>query len=201
MSLFDDIGGSAAIGAALDAFYARVGDDPVVSPYFEDVNMAGLKAHVGSFFAMALGGPSDYHGRDLRTAHVRPRAMGLDESTMEVFLGHFRAVLEYSGFRWTAWMPSWPSPMVPEARCSVPPNCRGLYPVNPICLSGGEGSRNPLGWLGMTQTEEGPSGVKLAELLGVLSFGADLGMGQPMEHVLRQCLIALDFAEPLASAP
>ena len=47
----------------------------------------------------------------------------------------------------------------------------------------------------MTQTEDGPSGVKLAELLGVLSFGADLGMGQPMEHVLRQCLIALDLAE------
>lgn len=97
MSLFDDIGGSAAIGAALDAFYARVGDDPVVSPYFEGVNMGGLKAHVGSFFAMALGGPSDYHGRDLRTAHARPRAMGLDESTMEVFLGHFRAVLEIFG--------------------------------------------------------------------------------------------------------
>jgi hypothetical protein len=33
------------------------------------------------------------------------------------------------------------------------------------------------------------SGVRLAELLAVLSLAADLGMGQPMEHVLRQCLI------------
>ncbi len=41
----------------------------------------------------------------------------------------------------------------------------------------------------------GPSGVRLSELLGVLSFGADLGMGQPMEHVLRQCLIAHGLAE------
>lgn len=40
-----------------------------------------------------------------------------------------------------------------------------------------------------------PTGVRLSELLGVLSFGADLGMGQPMEHVLRQCLIALDLAD------
>ena len=40
-----------------------------------------------------------------------------------------------------------------------------------------------------------PSEVELSELLGVLSFGADLGMGQPMEHVLRQCLIALGLAE------
>ncbi|MGH3178607.1 MAG: hypothetical protein ACRDPF_32625, partial [Streptosporangiaceae bacterium] len=37
--------------------------------------------------------------------------------------------------------------------------------------------------------------IRLAELLGVLSFGADLGMGLPMEHVLRQCLISLRLAE------
>ena len=36
-----------------------------------------------------------------------------------------------------------------------------------------------------------PSGVRLAELLAVLSLGADLGMGQPMEHAMRQCLISL----------
>jgi hypothetical protein len=35
------------------------------------------------------------------------------------------------------------------------------------------------------------SGVRLAELLAVLSLASDLGMGQPMEHVLRQCLISL----------
>ncbi|HKR71926.1 MAG TPA: HD domain-containing phosphohydrolase [Streptosporangiaceae bacterium] len=39
--------------------------------------------------------------------------------------------------------------------------------------------------------------VTLAELLAVLSLAADLGMGQPMEHVLRQCLIALRIAERL----
>ena len=37
----------------------------------------------------------------------------------------------------------------------------------------------------------------LSELLGVLSFGVDLGMGQPMEHVLRQCLIALRLGEKI----
>jgi len=38
-------------------------------------------------------------------------------------------------------------------------------------------------------------GVRLAELLAALSLGIDLGFGQPMEHVLRQCLIALRLAE------
>jgi hypothetical protein len=42
--------------------------------------------------------------------------------------------------------------------------------------------------------------IRLAELLGVLSLAADLGMGQPMEHVLRQCLIAMRLAPPLGLA-
>jgi HD-GYP domain-containing protein (c-di-GMP phosphodiesterase class II) len=40
-------------------------------------------------------------------------------------------------------------------------------------------------------------GVRLAELVATLSLGTDLGMGQPMEHVLRQSLIALRLAERL----
>ncbi len=39
------------------------------------------------------------------------------------------------------------------------------------------------------------SDVRLAELVAALSLGIDLGFGQPMEHVLRQCLIALRLAE------
>src|SRR5919201_3188797 len=41
----------------------------------------------------------------------------------------------------------------------------------------------------------GRSRVRLAELVAALSLGVDLGFGQPMEHVLRQCLIALRIAE------
>jgi HD-GYP domain-containing protein (c-di-GMP phosphodiesterase class II) len=41
----------------------------------------------------------------------------------------------------------------------------------------------------------GSGGVRAAELVAALSLGIDLGFGQPMEHVLRQCLIALKLAE------
>jgi HD-GYP domain-containing protein (c-di-GMP phosphodiesterase class II) len=37
--------------------------------------------------------------------------------------------------------------------------------------------------------------VRLAELVAALSLGIDLGFAQPMEHALRQCLIALRLAE------
>jgi HD-GYP domain-containing protein (c-di-GMP phosphodiesterase class II) len=39
--------------------------------------------------------------------------------------------------------------------------------------------------------------VRLAELVAALSLGIDLGFGQPMEHVLRQCLISLRLAEAI----
>src|SRR5437899_1657247 len=39
--------------------------------------------------------------------------------------------------------------------------------------------------------------VRLAELVAALSLGIDLGFGQPMEHVLRQCLIAVRLAEQI----
>ena len=37
--------------------------------------------------------------------------------------------------------------------------------------------------------------VRLAELVAALSLGVDLGFGQPMEHVLRQSIIALRLAD------
>jgi HD-GYP domain-containing protein (c-di-GMP phosphodiesterase class II) len=37
--------------------------------------------------------------------------------------------------------------------------------------------------------------VRMAELLASLSLGIDLGFGQPMEHVLRQCRIGLRICE------
>ncbi len=49
----------------------------------------------------------------------------------------------------------------------------------------------------MSNVSPSAEGVRLAELLAVLSLGADLGMNQPMEHVLRQSLIALRLGELL----
>ncbi|MDP9341014.1 MAG: LuxR C-terminal-related transcriptional regulator [Actinomycetota bacterium] len=42
-----------------------------------------------------------------------------------------------------------------------------------------------------------PFQVRLAELVATLSLGTDLGLGQPMEHIIRQTLIALRMSELL----
>ena len=46
----------------------------------------------------------------------------------------------------------------------------------------------------MTAMAQPRAAVRLAELVAALSLGIDLGFGQPMEHVLRQCLIAMRLA-------
>src|SRR5580692_3299179 len=55
------------------------------------------------------------------------------------------------------------------------------------------------GWSAVDLYGPGPAparaAVRLADLVAALSLGVDLGFGQPMEHVLRQCLIALRLAE------
>jgi HD-GYP domain-containing protein (c-di-GMP phosphodiesterase class II) len=46
-------------------------------------------------------------------------------------------------------------------------------------------------------TRTGSEDVRLAELVAALSLGIDLGFGQPMEHVLRQSMIAMRLAETI----
>jgi HD-GYP domain-containing protein (c-di-GMP phosphodiesterase class II) len=41
------------------------------------------------------------------------------------------------------------------------------------------------------------SSIRRAELVALLSLGTDLGLGQPMEHMIRACLIALRLGEQL----
>ena len=45
------------------------------------------------------------------------------------------------------------------------------------------------------------SGASVAELLGVLSLGVDLGLGLPVEHMLRSCAIAVALAERSPGEP
>jgi hemoglobin len=69
-SLFERIGGAPAVAAAAELFYRKVLADPTLTSYFDDVDMDRQVAKQAAFLTMALGGPSAYTGRDLRTAHA-----------------------------------------------------------------------------------------------------------------------------------
>src|SRR5437879_4459723 len=94
MSLYDEIGGGAALDAALDVFYPKILGDPLLSDIFAGVDLEGLRKHVKAFMAMAFGGPNNYYGQGLRRAHERPRSKGLSDPHFEVFMEHFAGTLE-----------------------------------------------------------------------------------------------------------
>ena len=70
MTIFDEIGGAAAVAAAVDTFYVRVLADDTLSHHFEGVDLGRLKGHQRSFIAAAIGGPDAYLGRAMSEAHA-----------------------------------------------------------------------------------------------------------------------------------
>lgn len=89
-SLFDRIGGEAAVNAAVELFYRKVLADHRINRFFDKTNMEEQIAKQKAFFTMAFGGPNNYTGQDMRNAHARLVKMGLDDS-------HFDAVMEHLG--------------------------------------------------------------------------------------------------------
>lgn len=83
-SLYERIGGEAAVDAAVDIFYRKVLADDRINQFFDDVDMEGQIAKQKAFLTMVFGGPNSYSGKDLREGH---KHMNLTEE-------HFDAVIE-----------------------------------------------------------------------------------------------------------
>jgi two-component system chemotaxis sensor kinase CheA len=96
-SLYERLGGAPAIKAAVEAFYRRVLADQSLKPFFADVNMDYLKTKQASFFVKALGGPDEYDGMDLRSAHQHLVAQGLKDAHFDAVAGHLQGALEELG--------------------------------------------------------------------------------------------------------
>jgi len=96
-SLYEQLGGAAAVDAAVDIFYRKVLMDPKISAYFESVDMDAQRAKQKSFLTMVFGGPTAYTGRDMRTAHAALVKRGLNGSHFDAVAGHLQATLEQLG--------------------------------------------------------------------------------------------------------
>jgi hemoglobin len=89
-SLYQQLGGEAAVDAAVDVFYRKVLADSRISAFFEGVDMDRQAAKQKAFLTMAFGGPVYYTGADMRRAHKHLVVRGLNDS-------HFDAVVELLG--------------------------------------------------------------------------------------------------------
>lgn len=86
-SLYEKIGGEAAVDAAVDLFYRKVLADDRISHYFDAIDMDSQRAKQKSFLTFAFGGPSTYSGKEMRAAHA----------SMKLTEGDFDAVMENLG--------------------------------------------------------------------------------------------------------
>jgi hemoglobin len=86
-SLYERIGGEAAVDAAVDLFYRKVLSDRRISEFFDSVDMDRQRAKQKAFLTFAFGGPNSYTGRDMRTAHAK----------FKLEPRHFDAVMENLG--------------------------------------------------------------------------------------------------------
>jgi hemoglobin len=96
-SLYEQLGGAAAVEAAVDIFYRKVLSDDRISHFFETTDMEKQAAKQKSFLTMAFGGPNNYTGRDMRAAHARLIPMGLNDSHVDAVIENLGATLKELG--------------------------------------------------------------------------------------------------------
>jgi hemoglobin len=89
-TVYEQLGGAAAIDAAVDIFYRKVLSDAHIAPFFVGVDMMSQAAKQKAFLTMVTGGPHHYTGKDMRSAHAHLVARGLTDS-------HFDHVVKHLG--------------------------------------------------------------------------------------------------------
>lgn len=89
-SLFDRIGGEAAVNQAVDIFYRKVLVDERINEFFDGIDMEQQINKQKGFLTMAFGGANNYTGKDMREGHKHLVARGLNDS-------HVDAVVELLG--------------------------------------------------------------------------------------------------------
>lgn len=93
-TLFERIGGEAAVNAAVDIFYDKVLSDYRINRYFGKTDMTKQAQHLKAFMTLAFGGPDRYTGRSLRDSHARLVSMGLNDMHYDCVMEHLGATLQ-----------------------------------------------------------------------------------------------------------
>ncbi|PRQ03172.1 Group 1 truncated hemoglobin GlbN [Enhygromyxa salina] len=93
-TLYERLGGEAAITATVGMFYDRIMSDESLNPFFADLDMDKQINKQIAFMTMAFGGPHDYTGEDMRTAHARLLSRGLAVEHFQAVANHLQATLE-----------------------------------------------------------------------------------------------------------
>lgn len=93
-SLYDRLGGLSAITTVVDSFIGRVAADQRINKKFARSNVPRLRFHLIEQVCNATGGPCDYTGRDMPTAHA---TMGVTDGEFDALVENLAATLDQLG--------------------------------------------------------------------------------------------------------
>jgi hemoglobin len=93
-SLYDRLGGDAAVNAAVDIFYRKVLADDRINKWFEGTDMEKQAAKQKAFLTLAFGGPNNYSGKDMRDGHAHLVAKGLGDADFDAVMENLGATLK-----------------------------------------------------------------------------------------------------------
>ncbi|MFO0588041.1 MAG: group 1 truncated hemoglobin [Polyangiaceae bacterium] len=93
-TIYEQIGGEPAMDAAVSIFYKKVLADPRIAAFFEAVDMERQARKQKAFLTMVFGGPNHYTGRQMRGAHAKLVAHGLNDSHFDAVMEHLAATLK-----------------------------------------------------------------------------------------------------------
>jgi hemoglobin len=95
-SIYERLGGEPAMQELAEVFYRKMLTDDRVSGFFDDIDMDKQIAKQKAFLTLVAGGPNNYTGRDMRTAHAHLMTRGLNDTHVDVvvhYLGESLAEL------------------------------------------------------------------------------------------------------------
>jgi len=96
-SIYERIGGEAAIRGVVDDFVPAAAADPKVNFTRDgrwqasDAAVSHLKSMLVEFLSSALGGPQKYSGRDMKSTH---QGLRITQGEFDALAGHLKATLE-----------------------------------------------------------------------------------------------------------
>jgi len=71
MTLFERLGGQGAVDAVVEKFYEFMLSDPSVNSFFTQSDMTKQIQRQKDFITLVTGGPNNYGGTDMKTAHAK----------------------------------------------------------------------------------------------------------------------------------
>lgn len=96
-SLYERLGGQAAVNAAVDIFYRKILTDQRVNNFFAEIDMEQQMIKQKGFLTMVFGGPNHYTGKGMREGHRHLVKMGLNDSHVDIIIEHLGATLTELG--------------------------------------------------------------------------------------------------------